>query len=86
MKNKPLLNLLLPLRSISSSNRELIKREKRVTAKRQALFNIDSVMFSSSTLSQVAQRGCGVSILGDIQNVTGHCSGQPALVNSSLNS
>jgi len=27
----------------------------------------------------VVQRVCGVSILGDIQSLTGHCPGQPAL-------
>ena len=31
------------------------------------------------TLEEVAWRGCGVSILGDIQNPSGHGPGQPAL-------
>lgn len=30
------------------------------------------------TVEQVAQRGCGVSIPGIIQNLTGHGPGQPA--------
>ncbi|KAK4825754.1 hypothetical protein QYF61_002237, partial [Mycteria americana] len=32
-----------------------------------------------TTLAQAAQRGCGVSISGDIQSPTGHGPGQPAL-------
>jgi len=31
------------------------------------------------TLAQFAQRSCGVSILGDIQNSTGHSPEQPVL-------
>ena len=31
------------------------------------------------TLAQAAQRGCGVFILGDTQNLTGHGLEQPAL-------
>jgi len=30
-------------------------------------------------LAQVAQRGCGVSILGDVQNLAGLGPGQPAV-------
>lgn len=33
---------------------------------------------------QVAQRGCAVFILGDIQNLTGHCPGQPAVAGLTL--
>ena len=33
---------------------------------------------------QVAPRGCGVSVLGDIKNPTGHGPGQPALVDPTL--
>ncbi|KAK4832687.1 hypothetical protein QYF61_025148 [Mycteria americana] len=38
------------------------------------------------TLAQVAQRGCGVSIPGDIQNLTEHGPGQAALADPALNS
>lgn len=31
------------------------------------------------TLEQVAQKGCGVSICGDIKNLTGHVPGITAL-------
>lgn len=34
---------------------------------------------SGRTLEQAAERGCGVSILGDTQNPTGPSPGQPAL-------
>lgn len=36
------------------------------------------------TLEQVAQRGCGVSVLGESQNMCGHNLGQPTLVDSAL--
>jgi len=35
-------------------------------------------------LTQIAQRGCGVPFLGDIQNLTGHGPGQHSLVGSAL--
>lgn len=34
--------------------------------------------------NRIAQRGCGVSIHGDIQISTGHGSGQPALTDAAL--
>jgi len=37
------------------------------------------------TLAQVAQRNCGVSLLGDIQNLTGQHPEQPDLGIPSLN-
>ena len=33
-------------------------------------------------LEQVAQRGCGISILGDTQKLSGHGPGQPTLGSS----
>jgi len=36
-------------------------------------------------LAHVAQRGCGVSLLGDIQNLPGHSPEQPALGYPALN-
>ncbi|KAK4824797.1 hypothetical protein QYF61_019465 [Mycteria americana] len=39
---------------------------------------------SGQTLEQTAQRGCGVSILADIQNPTRHTSEQPALADPAL--
>lgn len=33
----------------------------------------------------VAQGGCGVSVLGDIQNPVGHSPGQPTLCRSAVN-
>ena len=36
------------------------------------------------TLEQTAQRGCRVSILGDIQNLTGHGPEQPAVTDPAL--
>ena len=35
-------------------------------------------------MAQIAQRGCGVSILGGIQKSTGHRPGQPAVVDPAL--
>jgi len=35
-------------------------------------------------LEQVSQRGCGVSVLGDIQNVTGCSPEQPAVADLAL--
>lgn len=37
-------------------------------------------------VDQVAQGGCGITILGDVQNPTGHRPVQPALADLSLNS
>lgn len=39
---------------------------------------------SCSALEKVAQRGCWVSILGDIQNLTGHDPEQPELIDCAL--
>lgn len=39
----------------------------------------------SQTLAQVAQPGCGVSILGDIRTPAGHSQEQPVLAVSALN-
>lgn len=36
------------------------------------------------TLEQASQRGCGVSVLGDTQNLTGHGFGQPAVADRAL--
>ena len=36
------------------------------------------------TLEQITQRGCGVFILGDIQNPAGHSPEQPALADPVL--
>lgn len=36
-------------------------------------------------LEQLAQGSCGVSILGDSQNLTGHSHGQPAVEGRALN-
>lgn len=33
----------------------------------------------SQTLAQITQRGCGVFILGDIQNLSGHRPEQPSV-------
>lgn len=38
----------------------------------------------AQTQAQIAQRGCGVSILGDTGNPTGHGPGQPAPVDPAL--
>ena len=38
----------------------------------------------SQTVEQVAQRGCGLSIFGDTQNLTGHGPGQPAVADPAL--
>ena len=49
--------------------------------------NIRENLFSCEgdcTLEQVAARGCGVSVLGDIKNPTGHGPGQPAVVDTTL--
>lgn len=35
-------------------------------------------------LEQVAQRGCGVSMLRDIKSLTRHCPAQPALADPTL--
>lgn len=40
----------------------------------------------AQTLEQVAQRHCGVSILGEVQNSTAHGPGQPALGDPALSS
>lgn len=38
----------------------------------------------SQTLQQVAQRACGVSVLGDIENVTGHSPDQTTSVGATV--
>jgi len=44
-----------------------------------AAFFFPSNCEGGQTLAQVVHRGCAVSLLGDIQNPTGHSSGQRAV-------
>jgi len=37
-------------------------------------------------VERVVQKGCGIVVLGDIQNPTGHDPGQPALADPDLSS
>jgi len=49
-------------------------QEMTFKCKKKAFYCTDD-----QALAQAAQRVCGVSILGDIQNPTGHSARQPAL-------
>lgn len=56
------------------------------TVQNKALFNLNYFhMFTSIEKLQLVQRGCGVSILTDIQNPKGHSPGHTSLSDPALN-
>lgn len=57
----------------------LIKREKERKEKKKKLTWANLGEKGGHPLEQVAQRSCGVSILGDTQNLAWHSPKQPAL-------
>ena len=51
------------------------KEQRKHSKHQETLFHCKG----DQALAQVAERGCGISTLGDIQKLSGHSAGQPAL-------
>lgn len=74
-KDRSRLSAVKPRDRMRSMMQEL-KYQKFYLNRKRSFFHCQSC----STLEKVAQRGCRVSILGDIRNLTGHDPEQPALI------
>jgi len=64
----------------TSCNGHKLKHRKSHLSIRKSFFYSES----DQTLEQVAQRGCGVSIIGNSHNLNGHSPEQPGLADSAL--
>ena len=61
-------------------HKETLKKKRRGGKKQKKRFFF--YCEGSQRVAQVAQRGCGVSVCGDIQNPTGHSPERPAVGDS----